>query len=86
MGIESEQYPLINVMDAVRDMIWNDADVRQTYEALRMRGVSADEAVNEIARGYIGCLWEASQKMPYRWPEVLREIGERRFSFSDSLS
>ena len=31
-------------------MIWNDADVRQTYEALRMGGVSADEAVTEVAR------------------------------------
>ena len=35
---------------AVRDMIWNDGDVRQLYEALRMRGASADDAIAEIAR------------------------------------
>ena len=35
---------------AVREMIWNDSDVRQIYEALRMRGASADDAVAEVAR------------------------------------
>ena len=35
---------------AVRDMIWNDGDLRQLYEALRMRGASADDAIAEIAR------------------------------------
>ena len=35
---------------SVQDTIWNDPDVRQTFETLRMRGASSDEALREVAR------------------------------------
>lgn len=64
----------VKLMEEVREMIWNDANVRQAYDVLRTRGVSADGAVTEIAMGYLWCLWEGSKTLPHRWPDVLREI------------
>ena len=75
MGNEDEP---IRLMDAVREMIWNSTEVRQAYEVLRTRGISGDEAVTEIARGYLWCLWEGTKNKPQRWPDVLREIRRGR--------
>ena len=71
MATEAEH---VKLMEVVREMIWNDAKVRQAYEVLRMRGFSADGAVTEIAMGYLWCLWEGSKTQHHHWPDVLREI------------
>ena len=79
-AMENEAEP-IKLIDAVRDMIWNSTDVRQAYEVLRTRGISGDEAVTEIARGYLWCLWEGTKSKPPCWPDVLREIGRGAVRF-----
>ena len=71
--MEKEAGP-VKLMEVVREMIWSDANVRHAYEALRMRGISADGAVAEIAIGYLWCLREGSKTQYHHWPDVLREI------------
>jgi hypothetical protein len=76
------------VLDAVRGMIRENPDVRQTFDAICGRGVSHRDAEEEIERAFLGCFWEASRQMPDRWPDVLRLLREGRSAaelFPDSL-
>jgi hypothetical protein len=76
------------VLDAVRNMIRENPDVRQTFDAMRGRGISRRDAEEEIGRGFVGCFWEVSREMPNRSPDVLRLLREGRSAaelFPDSL-
>ena len=57
-GIEKET---AKVVDAVREMIWNEPTMRAAYERLRGRGFSADDAVIELTLRHVEALWELSQ-------------------------
>jgi hypothetical protein len=51
----------VKIVDAVREMIWNESRMRLAYENLRNQGFSAEDAVTEIALRHIECLCELSQ-------------------------
>ena len=59
--IQDIEREAVEVVNAVREMIWNDPSTRSVYERFRARGLSADDAVTEIALRHIECLWELSQ-------------------------
>ena len=63
-GIRDIEREAVKVVDAVREMIWNDPSTRSAYERFRAQGLSADDAVTEIALRHIECLWELSQTNP----------------------
>ena len=90
LGVADQQTPGadqqssgVTVMEIVREMIWNDPDVRRTYEALRARGLSVDDVVTELARAYVGCQWEPRGYFPELWSEALRVMREGHFNFSN---
>jgi hypothetical protein len=58
-------------MSAVRAMISDNLDVARAFAAMRHRGIAEQDAQEEIARAFLGCLWEAQRNMPGRWPAVL---------------
>ena len=82
-SVHDPQSAEIKVTEIVRELIWDDHDVRQTYEALRARGLSVDDVVTEIARAYVGCQWESRGNFPELWSEALRIIREGRSNFSN---
>jgi hypothetical protein len=62
---------------AVRDMIRNDPDVARAHSAMRRRrGLSKQDAQDELARGLIGCMWETWRGMPNRWCAVLQALAQ----------
>lgn len=72
----------------VQVMIRDNPDVRKTVYALRERGASRKAAKEEIARAFLGCLWEANSGMPDRWSDVLKSLQDGRTTaelFPDSL-
>jgi len=82
--VDDFQSPVVNVMEVVREMIWNDPHVRQEYEAMRADGISEDDVVTEIAKAYVECQWSSRGRLT-GWPDVLREKRERHFGLGDDL-
>jgi hypothetical protein len=65
----------------VRNLIIREnEDVRLTVKALEARGVLRRKAELEIGRAFVGCLWEARNGMPDRWPAVLRGLRDGKSS------
>ena len=61
VGTEDIGKEAVKIVEAVREMIWNDPSTRLVYENLRGHGFSAEDAVTEIALRHIECLCELSQ-------------------------
>jgi hypothetical protein len=73
---------------AVENMIRDNADVKAAFHAMRLRGLSRQEAKGEIGRAFLGCWLEDLRKMPDRWEEVLRALAKGKSTmelFPDGL-
>ena len=62
------------VSKTIDGLIRDNPDVQQTYNALLERGDSIEWAREEIARVFLGCMWEANKELPDRWLKVLRAL------------
>jgi hypothetical protein len=68
MGVNPE------VMQLVRSVIRDNSDAARAFAAMRQRGLPRGEAEEEIARALLGCLWEASRRLPDRWLAVIQGL------------
>lgn len=71
-----------------------DNEVSETLAALcqdatgQINGLAFDQAISELGRAWLGCLWEANQGMPFRWSNVLAALRDGRTAnelFPDGL-
>ena len=70
--------PNKEVMAVVENILQEDENARMTYDALIARGLSGQDSREEIARAYLGCMWEVWNGMPDRWLDVLSSLREGR--------
>jgi hypothetical protein len=76
------EYPLMDarreLLENVRNMIRQDQRAAAAFAALRGRGSSEQYAEEELARAFLGCMWEAGNGYPDRFTEVLQAIENGR--------
>lgn len=76
------------ILAAVDEMIHQDPLVQDTFETLCRRPLSKKEAREEIARAFLGCMFEAGNGLPNRWDQVLQGLQHGRSAselFPDTL-
>jgi hypothetical protein len=76
------------VMQVVRDFIRGNPDAARALAAMQRRGLPKEAAQEEIARAFLGCLWEAERGLPDRLTAVLKAIEDGKSAallFPDEL-
>lgn len=72
----------------VDQLLRENIDVQSAHQAMIKNGRQETEATEEIARAFLGCLWEANRGMPDRFKSVLQDLANGKSTtelFPDDL-
>jgi hypothetical protein len=78
----------ILLQDLLDGLKRENPDVQNAAKAMQARGLSKQFVDEEIARAFLGCLWERDRGLPDRYSEVLTALGNGTSSeslFPDEL-